>query len=67
MPGGLSDRDRKRIERFLNYDFEKEKQLRKERRRKKAQRQKKHRHKSKKQEIDELLEQGLEDDPDYER
>ncbi len=65
MSDDLSNRDKKRIERFLNYDFEKEKQRRKERRREKAQRRKKNRHKSRRQEIEELMEQGFQDEPDY--
>jgi hypothetical protein len=65
MPGGLSDRQQKRIDRFLNYDFEREKQHRKERRKEKAQRKKKDRHKTRRQEIEEIVEQGFEDDPGY--
>jgi len=65
MSGGLSDRQKKRIEIFQDYDFEKEKLRRKEKRREKAQRKKKDRHKSRKQEIEELLEQGFEDEPNH--
>jgi hypothetical protein len=65
MPDGLSKRKIKGIEKALSYDYLKAKEAKKKRRQEKALRQKDDRHKSRQQEIEELLIDAIENDPEY--